>query len=140
MDIEELRKILEELNAFMESSGLSELEVELGGEKIRLKKQRASQPVAEAVQEKPCPQPSPEKLHHITSPMVGTFYRAPSPDSPPYVEVGDSVEPDTVVCIIEAMKVMNEIRAERAGTVVEVLVEDGHSVEYGQPLFSIRPA
>ena len=75
----------------------------------------------------------------ITSPMVGTFYRAPAPDAPSFVEVGDRVEPDTVLCIIEAMKLMNEIKAEMRGTVRKVLVENGQPVEYGQPMFAIDP-
>jgi len=75
----------------------------------------------------------------IKSPMIGTFYRAPSPDAAPYVEVGTSVEPDTVVCLIEAMKVMNEIKAEAKGVITQVLVENGKPVEFGQPLFKIRP-
>jgi len=75
----------------------------------------------------------------VKSPMIGTFYRKPSPDADSYVEVGSVVEPDTVVCIIEAMKVMNEIKAEVKGTIAEVLVEDGKPVEYGQALFRIEP-
>jgi acetyl-CoA carboxylase biotin carboxyl carrier protein len=75
----------------------------------------------------------------ITSPMVGTFYAAPSPDKPPFVSNGSVVSPLTVVCIIEAMKVMNEIQAELSGTVVEVLVKNGQNVEYGQPLFRVKP-
>lgn len=78
-------------------------------------------------------------LVKITSPMVGTFYRAPSPDSPPYVQVGDKVEPDTVVCIVEAMKLFNEIEAEVKGEIVEVLVENEQLVEFGQPLFLVKP-
>ncbi len=74
----------------------------------------------------------------ITSPMVGTFYRSPSPDSPVFINIGSTVRDDSVVCIIEAMKVMNEIHAEVSGSVVEILVENGHSVEYGQPLFKVR--
>jgi len=76
---------------------------------------------------------------YVRSPMVGTFYRSPSPDSAPYVDTGDSVQADTVVCIIEAMKVMNEIQAEAKGRVVECLVENGSSVEYDQPLFKLKP-
>lgn len=72
--------------------------------------------------------------------MVGTFYRAHSPDSPPFVEAGTEVEEDTVLCIIEAMKVMNEIQAEMKGSILEVLVENGVSVEYGQPIFKIKRA
>ena len=74
----------------------------------------------------------------IPSPMVGTFYRASSPDSDPFVQVGATVKPDTVICIIEAMKVMNEIRAETSGVIVEVLVENGQPVEFNQPLFLIK--
>src|SRR5438045_5444494 len=75
----------------------------------------------------------------IKSPMIGTFYRSPSPESGPYVEVGIEVNPDTVVCIIEAMKVMNEIKAEAKGVITQVLIENGKPVEFGQPLFKIRP-
>jgi len=74
----------------------------------------------------------------IKSPMIGTFYRAPSPEAGPYVEVGTEVNPDTVVCIIEAMKVMNEIKAEARGVITQVLVENAKPVEFGQPLFKIR--
>jgi acetyl-CoA carboxylase biotin carboxyl carrier protein len=75
----------------------------------------------------------------IKSPMIGTFYRSPSPEAGPYVEVGMEVNPDTVVCIIEAMKVMNEIKAEARGIITQVLVENAKPVEFGQPLFKIRP-
>jgi len=78
-------------------------------------------------------------LIDVKSPIVGTFYSAPSPDSEPYVQVGADVSPDSVVCIIEAMKVMNEIKAECAGTVVKVLATNGKAVEYGQVLFKVRP-
>ena len=74
----------------------------------------------------------------ITSPMVGTFYRTPSPDADPFIRVGDRVEEDTIVCILEAMKVMNEIPAEAVGEIAEVLVENGEPVEFGQPLFLLR--
>jgi acetyl-CoA carboxylase biotin carboxyl carrier protein len=76
----------------------------------------------------------------IKSPMIGTFYRAPSPESGPYVEVGTEVNPETVVCIIEAMKVMNEIKAEAKGVITQVLLENAKPVEFGQPLFKIRPS
>jgi acetyl-CoA carboxylase biotin carboxyl carrier protein len=75
----------------------------------------------------------------IKSPMIGTFYRAPSPESAPYIEVGTEVNPETVVCIIEAMKVMNEIKAEAKGIITQVLVENAKPVEFGQPLFKLRP-
>lgn len=80
-----------------------------------------------------------EKLASIKSPMVGTFYRAPAPDAPSYVEVGDEINEDTVLCIVEAMKLMNEIKAETRGKVAQILVENGQPVEYGQPLFIIEP-
>jgi len=79
-----------------------------------------------------------ENLHQITSPIVGTFYRSPSPDKDPYVKEGSNVSTDTIVCIVEAMKLMNEIEAEVAGEVVKVYVENGQPVEYGQPLFGIK--
>nr|WP_236838533.1 acetyl-CoA carboxylase biotin carboxyl carrier protein [Caldalkalibacillus salinus] len=101
-------------------------------------------PVApEPQREKAAPAPSDvaddQNLHQITSPMVGTFYSAPSPDADPYVKSGDKVQDATVVCIVEAMKLMNEIEAEVRGEIVEVLVENGQLVEYGQPLFLVRP-
>ncbi|NCU16783.1 acetyl-CoA carboxylase biotin carboxyl carrier protein [Pallidibacillus pasinlerensis] len=79
-----------------------------------------------------------ENLHKITSPMVGTFYRKPNPDAEPYVKVGDKVNSDTIVCIVEAMKLFNEIEAEVEGEIVEILVEDGQLVEFGQPLFLVK--
>ncbi|MCM3743321.1 acetyl-CoA carboxylase biotin carboxyl carrier protein [Sporosarcina luteola] len=77
-------------------------------------------------------------LHKITSPMVGTFYKSSSPDADPYVQTGDSVKSDSIVCIVEAMKLFNEIEAEVSGEIVEILVEDGQLVEYGQPLFLVK--
>jgi len=79
------------------------------------------------------------KHHEIRSPMVGTFYAAPDPDSPPFVQVGNPVGPSTVVCLLEAMKVFSEIKAETSGTIERILVRDGEAVEYGQPLFLVRP-
>jgi len=81
--------------------------------------------------------PAEEKLLEIKSPLVGTFYATPSPDSEPFVEVGSKVEENSVVCIIEAMKVMNEIKAEVSGTIAEILVKNGEAVEYGQVLFRV---
>ncbi len=79
-----------------------------------------------------------DSVVEIVSPMVGTFYRKPSPESDPYVEVGDQINDDTIVCIVEAMKLFNEIEAETSGEIIEVLVEDGELVEYGQPLFKVK--
>jgi acetyl-CoA carboxylase biotin carboxyl carrier protein len=97
-----------------------------------------------APQEAPPPAPAAppeapeEELHVITSPIVGTFYRASSPTTEPFIKVGSQVEPDSVVCIIEAMKLMNEIQAETTGTVAKIYVENGQPVEYGQPLFGVK--
>lgn len=93
----------------------------------------ASAPVAEAKAE------TADNLHPIVSPMVGTFYRAPAPGAEPFVKVGDRVNEKTVVCIVEAMKLMNPIEAEVRGEIVEILVENGQLVEYGQPLFLVKP-
>ncbi len=104
----------------------------------------AEAPAAAPAPKKEEPAPPPEKkeedknIVEIKSPMVGTFYRAPSPESPPYVQVGDRVNPETILCIVEAMKLMNEIKAEMSGTVVDILVENGQPVEYGQPMFKIK--
>ncbi|MBA2869945.1 acetyl-CoA carboxylase biotin carboxyl carrier protein [Anoxybacillus calidus] len=103
-----------------------------------------AQPAVQAVEVKQEEKPkqeavNTENLHKITSPMVGTFYASPSPDAPPYVKVGDKVKTDTVVCIVEAMKLFNEIEAEVNGEIVEVLVKNGELVEYGQPLFLVKP-
>ena len=86
----------------------------------------------------PTPDVAAESVHIIKSPIVGTFYRSPSPESEPFVKVGDRVENDTVVCIIEAMKLMNEIQAETGGIIAEIYVENGQPVEYNQPLFGVR--
>ncbi|REJ88733.1 MAG: acetyl-CoA carboxylase biotin carboxyl carrier protein [Planctomycetota bacterium] len=75
----------------------------------------------------------------ITSPMVGTFYRSPSPDDPPFVKVGDKIKHDTVVCLVEAMKFFNQIKAEQSGTIVKILASDGDPVDFGQPLFQVQP-
>jgi acetyl-CoA carboxylase biotin carboxyl carrier protein len=97
----------------------------------------AATPVAAAAS--PAPAVAVSTHPQIVSPMVGTFYLSPSPDSPPYVSVGQEVQEDTVVCIIEAMKVMNEIKAETRGVIVEVLAQNGKPVEFGKPLFAVRP-
>ncbi len=94
----------------------------------------------EPVAPEPQPEASTEKVHVLKSPIVGTFFAAPSPDTPPYVIVGDSVHVGQVLCIVEAMKLMNEIESEFAGEVVRIHVENGQPVEYGQPLFTIKPS
>ncbi|MBI2104620.1 MAG: acetyl-CoA carboxylase biotin carboxyl carrier protein [Candidatus Omnitrophica bacterium] len=135
----------------MESRGLVELEMEHQGLRIRLKKAATGQApqVVEYVTGVPHPvAPGPgqppataEEGHRIVikSPMVGTFYRAPAPDAPPFAEVGQDIEVGQVVCILEAMKLMNEIKSEVAGRISEILVESGSPVEFGQPLFVVEP-
>jgi len=152
---------LEKLLDFMESHGLEEFEYEHAGVRIRLKKAGVSANVASSTGVSPqspqaqaaVPEPhggtaatpsSPaavvEELHTIKSPIVGTFYAAASPGAPPFVKAGDLIQAGQVVCIIEAMKLMNEIEAEVSGELVRALVENGQPVEYGQGLFAIRPA
>jgi acetyl-CoA carboxylase biotin carboxyl carrier protein len=151
MDLKEVLKLLE----LMEEHGLDEIEVEEGGTRIKLRKggagplhvpvpvpspavAQAGNPAPTATSAGAAEAVAPEDRIEIRSPMVGTFYRAAAPDAEPFVSVGDRVTPDTVVCIIEAMKVMNEIRAEAEGEVVQILVESGEAVEYGQPLMVLR--
>ncbi len=149
-DLQKIKKLID----LMKENELVELELESGQEKIVLKRSTpqavpavvqipasgASPAAASAAQPQAPPgETKDEGLIEIKSPMVGTFYGTPSPDSEPYVEVGSAVSPQTVVCIIEAMKVMNEIKAETAGTVVQVFAKSGQAVEYGQVLFKVKP-
>jgi len=161
---------LERLLSFMSEHGLEEFEYAHGDLRIRLKKAIfpaspvpnlalpagpgtappaapasvvPAPPVAAAaapVTDSPAPAAPPEDLHTIKSPIVGTFYAAPNPEAPPFVKLGDMVDAGQTVCIIEAMKLMNEIEAEISGEVVRILVENGQPVEYGEPLFALRPA
>ncbi len=157
MDIEKVRRLLDELAAFMKENELEELAVDVEGAEVKLRKagkkgqapviHHATPPVHTTAGQHPpashggpepqMVEPSEEAGEIVTAPMVGSFYRSPNPEADTFVEVGDPVEPDQVLCIIEAMKVMNEIKAEQAGTVAEILVEDGEPVEYGQPLFRL---
>jgi acetyl-CoA carboxylase biotin carboxyl carrier protein len=145
----ELKKV-KELIDVMKENDLVELEVVDGDSKIHLKRPGSVAPVmtqipmsvpaaAPTAQNTSAQAPENDTFIKVTSPIVGTFYQAPSPDAKPYVKVGDKVQADTVVCIIEAMKVMNEIKAEASGTVVEALCKDGQAVEFGQVLFKLRP-
>jgi acetyl-CoA carboxylase biotin carboxyl carrier protein len=159
VNLDELRELI----ALLRENGLAELELENEGFRVRLRRESAVTESAPAAA--PAPAPAPEKpaaaaassgpthpgtqattaasqdqdLHIIPSPIVGTFYRSPSPSADPFVKIGSNVEPDSVVCIIEAMKLMNEIQAETTGEVVKIYVENGQPVEYGQPLFGIKP-
>jgi acetyl-CoA carboxylase biotin carboxyl carrier protein len=145
-------KDIKELIALMRKNDLSVFKMEHEGFKITLKKgvdfQAAPPPAITAAPAAPAASaPTPassdrpaetSKLREITSPMVGTFYSSPSPDASPYVSAGQEVTEDTVVCIIEAMKVMNEIKAECRGIIAETLAESGKPVQFGQPLFKVR--
>jgi acetyl-CoA carboxylase biotin carboxyl carrier protein len=155
---------LERLLDFMASHGLEEFEYEHGGLRIRLKKVSASANAALRTGTPPQVMAAPpaaagagvtphlaettappssavtEELHTIKSPIVGTFYASASPGAPPFVKMGDLIQPGQVVCIIEAMKLMNEIEADVSGELVRALVENGQPVEYGQGLFAVRPA
>ncbi|UCC95351.1 MAG: acetyl-CoA carboxylase biotin carboxyl carrier protein [Candidatus Omnitrophota bacterium] len=139
MDLEKLKEFIE----FMDANNLCELEIEEEGTRIRLKKYSDEQPpviTSIPAQQKADKVEEREGVMEIKSPMVGTFYRAPSPGARPYVEIGDTVKPGDMVCIIEAMKLMNEIKAEEGGRIIDILVENGQPVEFGQILFVMEPA
>ncbi len=157
-DLQKIKDLIE----IMKDNELVEVEITHGDDKILLKRSQAQRPTETSVlkivpsisagpagpeaakptvpEAKPSvaePQPA-EDLVEIKSPIVGTFYATPSPDSEPFVELGSAVSPQTVVCIVEAMKVMNEIKAETNGTIAEILVTNGQAVEYGQVLFKVK--
>ncbi|HWG86697.1 MAG TPA: acetyl-CoA carboxylase biotin carboxyl carrier protein [Candidatus Acidoferrales bacterium] len=163
------QKELKELIEFLIEKDISEFELERGDVKVRIKRGADAQPVsvitpmaavpamppmtapapvtpasatpapAAASQTPAVPAQAEEELHLVKSPIVGTFYEAPGPGAPPFVKPGDTVQAGQVLCIIEAMKLMNEIESDMAGEVVKILAANGKPVEYGQPLFSIRP-
>ncbi|MBI5182455.1 MAG: acetyl-CoA carboxylase biotin carboxyl carrier protein [Nitrospirae bacterium] len=152
MNIKELKELID----LMKNTDIAELEIEKGGVKVKLKKgnllalhpatkdmpmawtgEKETLPMKE---EKIVTPPVEEKgIVKVTSPIVGTFYRSPAPDAKPYIEVGDIVKKGQIICIVEAMKLMNEIEADVNGKIVAILVENGHPVEYGEPLFKIEP-
>src|SRR5215216_624882 len=160
VNMEELRELI----TLLRENGLSELELENEGFRVRLRRDSGLvEPAQVAPAPQPAPAPTPDKspapaasgpahpgtqastaasqdqdLHIIPSPIVGTFYRSSSPTAESFVKIGSNVEPETVVCIIEAMKLMNEIQAETTGEVVKIYVENGQPVEYGQPLFGVK--
>ncbi len=156
MELKDIKAIID----LMRKNDLSVFEMEKDGFRLKLQKggeqktvfatpQMIAAPMAPAVIPEPkgaaaappaaSSEPAAVPGKEITSPMVGTFYRAASPESPPFVDLGQEVNEDTVVCIIEAMKVMNEIKAETKGVISQVLVDNAKPVEFGQPLFKIRP-
>jgi acetyl-CoA carboxylase biotin carboxyl carrier protein len=150
MDIRKVKKLIE----LLEESGISEIEISEGEESVRIsrypKPGTVTTTVAPAAPAAPAPEPAapaaappepaapPVRGQQVTAPMVGTFYSGPSPGSKPFVDIGQEVKPGDTLCVIEAMKMMNQIESEFAGRVVSVLVENGSPVEFGQPLFVIE--
>ncbi len=159
MTLDEIRELIGLLN----ESGIAELEVQRGDNRVRVRRSFGSEtqtyapvmmqqpaapsaapavsaaaPATSHVTSAPTPPPDP-KIQHVKSPIVGTFYESPSPDAPPFVRIGETVQPGKVLCIIESMKLMNEIEAEFAGVIESKLVTSGSPVEYGEALFGIRP-
>ncbi len=153
MDIRKIKKLID----LLEESGINEIEIHEGEESVRISRSAPAPQgyFAPPMQPPPPPQASTAPAasgadttvvatvtepsgHKVTAPMVGTFYRAPSPGARPFVEIGATVEIGDTLCIIEAMKMLNPIEADKAGTIRDALVENGHPVEYGQPLFIIE--
>jgi acetyl-CoA carboxylase biotin carboxyl carrier protein len=151
MDLRKLKKLID----LVQESGIAELEITEGEEKVKIVKGGRAVPEAVAMLPAPTAAPAPAapagaappapaevspkvEGHVLKSPMVGTFYRAPSPGAKPFVEVGDTVKAGQTVCIIEAMKLLNEIEADRDGVVKAILAENGQPVEYGEPLLAIE--
>lgn len=142
MDLEKIKRLIQLMN----DENLVEVEIEEEGKRIKLrKKEEHGEKVISFSPQAPVSQPSSPQVQteeqgiiYIKSPMVGTFYRAPAPDAPPFVEVGDEVDVGQTVCIIEAMKLMNEIKSEIKGKILEVLVENGSPVDYGDNLFKVK--
>jgi len=162
MELEELKALIEMLT----DSDVTELSVEKDGAKVRIKREKllttlelGGTAALRGFPQQSHPQPTlsssgapaaevssslsdedTQRMVTVTAPLVGTFYRSPSPDAPPFVEPGDAVKKGQVICIVEAMKLMNEIECDVTGTVARILVENGQAVEYGEPLFLIEPA
>ncbi len=155
------QKELKELIEFLIEKDIAEFELERGDVKVKIKRAAEPAPLLDsryiAVQPPPVPSSAPvagridlvpaaaapepaDGLHIVKSPIVGTFYESPSPGSPPFVKVGDALEVGQVLCIVEAMKLMNEIECDVAGELVKKLVANGQPIEYGQELFAVRPA
>ena len=148
MDIRKIKKLIE----LLDESGVAEIEIKEGEESVRISRQMAGAPAAQYIAPAPMAAPAPAAApaaeepaaeaeisgHKVTSPMVGTFYRSPSPGTPSFTDVGKHVNEGDTLCIIEAMKILNQIEADKSGTVKAILVENGQPVEFGQPLFIIE--
>ncbi|MDQ2867034.1 MAG: acetyl-CoA carboxylase biotin carboxyl carrier protein [Verrucomicrobiota bacterium] len=137
MELKDIKAIID----LMRMNDLSVFEMEKDGFRLKLQKGAGDQPISLVPTLAPAPAAAPAEksnLRDIVSPMVGTFYRAQSPESPSFVDVGQEVSEETVVCIIEAMKVMNEIKAETSGVIAEIVAENGKPVQFGQVLYRVR--
>ena len=149
-NLEQLKELIE----ILEESNLAELEIKVGDTRVRLRKDMPQQAVSIGHQAASAPtttaggpatatnggEPAGDDGAYVTSPFVGTFYRRPSPEAEPFVQLGEEIAPGQVLCIVEAMKLMNEIEAEVAGKIAEILVEEGKPVEFGDRLFRIEPS
>ncbi len=143
MELEDLKELIK----LLKETDITELQMEKDGSKVKIKREKILAPIGMSVQKSPVydekivaeTEDETQRLLTVTSPIVGTFYRAPSPDAQPFVEVGQKVDKGTVLCIVEAMKLMNEIESDSDGVIVKVLVENSQPVEYGEPLFLIDP-
>jgi acetyl-CoA carboxylase biotin carboxyl carrier protein len=150
MDLRKLKKLID----LVEESGIAELELTEDNEKVRISRNFTANSPSQyyaPMQYAPQPQagisapapivaevtPAADEGHAVKSPMVGTFYRSPSPDAKPFVEVGDTVAIGDTICIVEAMKLLNEIEADKAGVIKKILIDNGQAIEYGEPLFII---
>ncbi len=150
MDIRKIKKLIE----LLDESGVAEIEIHEGEESVRISRYSQHMPAAPVMASAPAAPPAPAPAsggddeapspapaargHVVESPMVGTFYRAPLPGAKPFVEVGQRVNVGDTLCIIEAMKILNQIEADKAGVIIDILVENGQPVEYGEPLFIIE--
>ncbi len=147
MDIRKVKKLIE----LLEESGIAEIEIKEGEEAVRISRMPtgahapvaapaapAASGAAAAAREEPVPPKPRPNEHVVTAPMVGTFYAAPTPGAKPFIEIGDEVKAGQVLCIIEAMKMMNQIEADKAGRVTSIMAKNGDPVEFGQPLFVIE--
>jgi acetyl-CoA carboxylase biotin carboxyl carrier protein len=141
MEIDDLKELI----ALLQDTDITEIQLEKDGTKVKIRRQTLLSSIemhtkpAVTVEKTKEHEEDTQRLMTITSPIVGTFYRAPTPDAPPFVDSGARVKKGQVICIIEAMKLMNEIESEVEGVVVRALVENGQPVEYGEPLFLIEP-
>jgi len=142
MELDDLKGLID----LLKDTDITELQIEKDGSKVKIRREKRLASIEltrpAVAHEKPAAEPAEDtqRLITVTSPIVGTFYRSSSPDAEPFVQTGAGVKKGQVLCIIEAMKLMNEIESEVDGVVVRILVENGHSVEYGEPLFLIEPA